>query len=212
MMLANRQTKKLIKLSDIRLKELKNNGYSIFDYYKIVNTEKANRTAEEYIKTLDNTTIIDNWNKAFYGDSSEFVISYMPKEAFDNFVLGNGVIGRAGDKGGQFVLPQKVGEIIESKLANKGSISNVTGEFKTALAKELGLPNDAFKTGVVKVEIPINKDIDLKMVTGIEDGCNYQWIPGGKTLGGTTEGIIRQITKVDDEELFNIIIERIDKR
>ncbi|NOV89140.1 hypothetical protein BJV85_003674 [Clostridium acetobutylicum] len=26
----------------------------------------------------------------------------------------------------------------------------------------------------------------MHIVKGIEDGCNYQWIPGGKTLGGTT--------------------------
>lgn len=99
--------------------------------------------------------------------------------------------GRSWKKGGQFVLPQRIGDSIEAKLADLGSISNSTPEFKVQLAKELGLPKDVFANGVVRVEVSLDGGIDLQMVKGIEDGCNYQWIPGGKTLGGTTEGIIR---------------------
>lgn len=107
---------------------------------------------------------------------------------------------------GKFVLPQKIGDFIEDKLADLGSISNSTSGFRVQLATELGLPKATFANGVVRVEIPLDGGIDLHMVKGIEDGCNYQWIPGGKTLGGTTEGVIRQITKDNDTKLYNTII------
>ena len=201
----------LLKLSDVRLQECIENGYKPNDYYRILNQDKSIRNPDEYLKTLKDTKLIDNWNEAFYGNDSEIVISYMPKDAYDNFVIGYRTIGRAGEKGGQFVLPQKVGDSIESKLAGLGSISNSTVEFKVQLAKELGLPEDVFANGVIRVEIPLQDDIKLQMVTGIQDGCNYQWIPGGKTLGGTVEGIIRQITETDDPELYNKIISNVKK-
>ena len=163
------------------------------------------------MRYVENTKLIENWDETFYGNDSKVVISYMPKDAYDNFVLVYGMIGRAGEKGGQFVLPQKIGDSIESKLANIGSISDSTAEFKAQLAKELGLPEDVFANGVVRVEVPVDGDINLHIVTGVEDGCNYQWIPGGKTLGGTTEGIIRQITRDGDSELFEKIINNVQR-
>jgi hypothetical protein len=201
----------LLKLSDIRLEDCVKNGYNAEDYYRILNQDKAIRNSEEYLKTLENTKLIKDWKEAFYGNNSKVVISYMPKDAYDNFVLGYGTIGRQGEKGGQFVLPQKIGDAIESKIADLGSISDSTAKFKVQLAKELGLPDDVFVNGVVRVEIPLDGDINLHVVTGIEDGCNYQWIPGGKTLGGTKEGIIRQITKIDDPELYDKIISNVKR-
>lgn len=212
MSIVDLKSRKLLELSDCRLKELNANGYDSIDYYTILNTSKDKREAKDYFKTLENTKIIKKWENEFYGNDSKFVISYMPKDAYEKFVLEYGTIGRGGEKGGQFVLPQGVSEAIESKLSKYGSIDSTTDEFKKELAKELGLPVNVFKNGVVKVEIPLKEDILLRMVTGIEDGCNYQWIPGGKTIGGTTEGIIRQINRTDDSELFNIIITRIKNR
>ncbi|GFZ30738.1 hypothetical protein CSC2_12640 [Clostridium zeae] len=201
----------LLKLSDVRLDDCINNGYNPEDYYRILNEDKNNRTPDDYLTSLKNTKLTENWREAFYGNGSSVVISYMPKDAYNNFVLGYGTIGRPGEKGGQFVLPQKIGDSIESKLANLGSISNSNEEFKVQLAKELGLPEDVFANGVVRVEIPLDGDINLHIVTGVEDGCNYQWIPGGKTLGGTTEGIIRQITRDKDMELFRKITDNVKK-
>ena len=201
----------LLKLSDNRLSDCIENGYNAEDYYKILNQDKSVRNPEEYLKSLENTKLIKNWNEAFYGNDSKVVLSYMPKDAYDNFVLGYGTIGRPGENGGQFVLPQIIGDSIEGKLADLGSISNSTPEFKVQLAKELGLPEDIFANGIVRVEVPLDGGIDLHIVKGIEDGCNYQWIPGGKTLGGTTEGMIRQITKDNDTELYNTIINNVKR-
>ncbi|WP_315081023.1 hypothetical protein [uncultured Clostridium sp.] len=201
----------LLKLSDIRLSECVENGYNAQDYYKILNQDKATRNPEEYLKSLENTKLIENWNETFYGNDSKVVLSYMPKDAYENFVLEYGTIGRPGENGRQFVLPQKIGDSIEGKLADLGSISNSTSEFKVQLAKELGLPEDVFANGVVRVEVPLDSDINLHIVNGIEDGCNYQWIPGGKTIGGTTEGIIKQITRDNYPKLYNTIINNVKR-
>ncbi len=203
------KAQKMMKLSDAQLEEYMKSGYKATNYYSILNQDKSYRSAEVYLKSLENTPLMNNWKEMFYAPNSKVVVSYMPQEAYNNFVLGYGSIGRTGEKGGQFVIPQVIGDSVESKLAHLGSITEVTPEFKTQLAQELGLPLETFKSGVVRVEIPLDGNINLHMVTGIEDGCNYQWIPGGKTLGGTTEGMIRQITKADDPDLYNWIINHV---
>ena len=63
------------------------------------------------------------------------------------------------------------------------------------------------KSGVVKVKIPRVESNPPRMVKGIEDGCNEQWIPGGKTLGGMPEAMVNQITEMDNREIYNWIIE-----
>ena len=98
----------------------------------------------------------------------------MPKKAFNKFVLKYGSIGRDGAKGGQFVMPQSVSAVIEKKLESVGSLSNCTKVFKIQMAKELGLPEDAFDSGIVKVMIPMNSDLKLKIPLGNEEGCCYQ--------------------------------------
>jgi len=42
------------------------------------------------------------------------------------------------------------------------------------------LPKDVFVNGIVRVEVTLDGGFDLQMVKEIEEGCNYQWIPGGK--------------------------------
>ena len=207
MKVLNKKANNLLKLSDSRLKELMNSGYKADDYYRIANADKIARNADDYLSTLENTKLKEEWYNDFYGNDSKYVISYMAEKDYKQFVLDNGSIGRGGDKGGQFVLPEKVGKEIEKKLSKYGSIDSITDEFKVELAKELGLPQNCFDTGVVKVQIPLGEDINLRIVNGIEDGCNDQWIPGTKTLGGTREGIISQITKENNEELYNRVIE-----
>jgi hypothetical protein len=99
-------------------------------------------------------------------------------------------------------LPESTADSIEANLADLGSVSSSTTEFKTQLAKALGLPANAYNSGAVRVQIPIDVDIDLRIVSDVEDGCNYQWVPGIKTLGGTREGIIRQILESKDKDLY----------
>jgi len=212
---AYNQATELLNISDKRLSECMKNGYNSKTYYKILNTSKDLRTSQEYLESLSNTKLIENWHNAFYGNDSTTVISYMSKDNYSNFVLGQGKIGRDGVKGGQFVLPQKLAEDIESKLSKLGTVTSPTDEFKIQLAKELAVPDNQFESGVVRVKIPLKSDIDLHMPAGIEEGCNYQWIPGGKTLGGNFEGIIKQITEDNDPELYNQIIKNakgIDKK
>ena len=91
-----------------------------------------------------------------------------------------------------------------------GSIINQTPQFKIDMAIELGLPQDAFESGVVKLKIPIVDNNKPRVVKGIEEGCNDQWIPGGKTLGGTYEAMIDQITEVDNPNLYKWIIENVE--
>lgn len=98
---------KLLKLSDARLNECIENGYNAEDYYKILNKDKSVRDSEEYLKSLESTKLIKNWNEAFYGNDSKVVLSYMPKDAYDNFVLGYGTIGRPGENGGQICTSAK---------------------------------------------------------------------------------------------------------
>ncbi len=196
----------LLKLSDNRLSDAMASGYSAEDYYRVLNQEKSGIRAKEYMESLENSNLVDEWHNNFYGNDSKYVISYMSKNDYIKFVLDGKSIGRPGVNGGQFVLPELTADSIETKLADLGSIESSTTEFKRQLAKALGLPENTYNSGVVRVEIPIDSDIDLRIVSGVEDGCNYQWVPGTKTLGGTREGIIRQILESKDKDLYEQII------
>lgn len=215
--MAKQKTAELLDLSNERLQDAVKARYSEVDYYKILNENKALRNPKEYLKSLEGTDLIKAWEEDFYGNNSQVVVSYMSKNDYEKFVEGFGSIGRPGEMGGQFVLPESIANDIEARIAQMGSIQNCTPEFKKQLAIELGLPETIFDSGAVRVEIPLdtskyNTDLNLHIVTGIEEGCNYQWVPGTKTLGGIREGIINQITKKDNEELFKWITDNVKRQ
>ena len=149
------------------------------------------------------------WEKEFYGNGSTYIEACMSKDNYKRFVLGYKSIGRPGEKGGMFVYSQNVSKEMVTKLTS-GSVTNQTPQFKIDMAIELGLPQDAFESGVVKLKIPIVDNNKPRVVKGIEEGCNDQWIPGGKTLGGTYEAMIDQITEVDNPDLYKWIIENVE--
>jgi len=196
----------LLELSDSRLSDAMASSYSAEDYYKVLNQEKSDTRANEYMESLNNSNLGAEWYHNFYGNDSKYVVSYMSKNDYTKFVLEGKSIGRPGVNGGQFVLPESTADSIEANLADSRSISSSTTEFKAQLAKTLGLPENAYNSGVVRVQIPIDADINLRIVSGVEEGCNYQWVPGTKTLGGTREGLISQILQSKDEDLYEQII------
>ena len=74
--LLNKKTDKLLKLSDIRLKEAVASGYSARDYYRIVNMDKSEARAILSEKALGKSNLPKEWYNEFYKEvlwSSVFV-------------------------------------------------------------------------------------------------------------------------------------------
>ena len=155
---------------------------------------------------LKGTEVEKAWKSIYYGNEDTYVVAYMSLDSYKRYVIGYKSIGRPGETGGMFVCAQTTAEEMENAITS-GTIGRQTKKYKTELATQLGLPTDTFKSGVVKVKIPRVESNQPRMVKGIEDGCNEQWIPGGKTLGGMPEAMVNQITELDNREIYNWITE-----
>ena len=202
MNIIEQKTNSLLKQSDDRLQENVSAGMSPEKYYDLVNTDKSDRTAEQYEDTIEGTSIEKEFYDDFFKDGGSVAVCYMPEEAFEKFVENYGNIGR---DDGQFVIPKHISIELENKLQEFGSIEHQTDELKSKMEEALALPSGTFGSGIVRVEIPITKD-NLHMPYGTEIGANYQWVPGGKTLGGAREGIVLQISRNRDPVLFAYIV------
>lgn len=139
----------------------------------------------------------------FYADFSDNnVVCYMSEFAFHKYVLNQGIIGR---KDGLFVIPEKYARRIEEEKRE-----NIV-EYRREIARKLGLNEKEFERGVVKIIIPTKLVQNLHIPCGLESGCNNKWIRGGKTITGIREGVINQITRENEPELYNYVIKNIVK-
>jgi len=188
--------------SDNRMREAGADGFDSKKFYDIVTKNKNQRSVSAYEDALEGTKIKAKFYEKFLGGDENKAVIYQSKYAYDNFSVKNGEIGR---KEGAFVLPESVANEIEAKLNSIGGIDNQNEKFLESLAGELGLPQDAFKDGVARLDVPINMS-NLHMVNGTEQGANAYWIPGGKTLGGIYEGKVDQITKAANPDAYESII------
>lgn len=59
------------------------------------------------------------------------------------------------------------------------------------IAKKLGIQDKAFLQGdLIRVDIPYELMENLQIPSSSATGANGAFVPGGKTVGGTTEGTI----------------------
>ena len=201
MSIINDKADDLLKQSDERMKEAYLSGFSADGYYDIANTPKNERTVEAYEKSIEGSAFEKEFYDDFFKDGSKVAVCYMPADAYDKYVGEGGKLGRAD---GLFVIPEHSANETEEKLSSLGTIEDQTDDFKKGMARELGLGEDTFSDGIVRVEIPIDRH-NLHMAYGIEGGANYQWVPGGKTLGGIREGVVEQVTRDNKPDVFNDI-------
>ena len=119
--------------------------------------------------------------------------SYLvPKEALDKY--GRELIGRP--DGNQFVMNN-------SEMNNL--LVKADGDL-TVIETELGIPAGLWKNKeLVRIDIPISKELNLRMPNGNEGGANELWLPGGKLPNGYREAVINQISiKHYSETIINI--------
>lgn len=72
------------------------------------------------------------------------------------------------------------------------------GLSRADIAKRLGIEDELFMKGdLVRVDIEATqlKNMNLRVATGQEGGANNLFVPGGKTIGGVSEGIVDGISK-----------------
>ncbi len=166
---------------------------------------KEGISEEEFFDTIQNKKnpeqvytekYISKYNKQWKADEdgNVEVVSLKPGESYDDYVVGDGAIGR---KDGEFVMPKDVAEKALKKSMVDGKVD------PEILADELSLPRDTFKSGVVEVTQKVPKD-QIQMPDSSRGGAapGY-WVPGGKTGGGTTEGVVPRLTQGSDGRWYN---------
>ena len=148
-------------------------------------------------------SIINDFQKDFY---KQDVVCYMSYYSYFQYVVKKGKIGR---KDGLFVIPKKQSKELEKSLEKYGTIYNQTNDFRKQLAINLGLYENEFQFGVIKLIIPYKFIKNLRIPCGEENGCNNKWIKGGQLISGIREGIINQIDKKKEPLLYNYIIKHV---
>ena len=93
-----------------------------------------------------------------------------------------------------------IGNPAETFIAPTGEIDALlsSGASRKEIAKTLGIEDPLFFKGdLIRVDIKPSKlkELNLRPPTGNEVGANGLFVPGGKTVGGTTEGIVNGIPK-----------------
>jgi hypothetical protein len=92
-----------------------------------------------------------------------------------------------GNPAGTFIAPTSEIDALLSQGLNRSQI-----------ATKLGIEDPAFLKGdLIRVDIKSSalKDLNLRVPTGNETGANSLFVPGGKTVGGVTEGVVNGIPK-----------------
>ncbi|MDY6356194.1 MAG: T7SS effector LXG polymorphic toxin [Catonella sp.] len=188
--------------SDKLMREAESSGMNSKNYYKIATTPKDKRTAAAYEKALEGTDIRDKFNNAFFENGCDKAVVYQSKYAYDKYTVNGKTIGR--DEG-IFVMPMSSADSMENELSSLGTLDKQSQEFKRALADKLGVSPHTFDSGVVRLEIPINKN-NLHIPNGTEEGANTYWVPGARTPNNYFEGKRDQITFSDNPDLYDSII------
>ena len=123
-----------------------------------------------------------NLNSDFKNGAS-FLI---PGDSYEQFIKNSSLVGRPD---GQFVSPSnQIDDLL--KKAN-GDIA--------AIEDALGIPNGNWqgKGGIYRIDIANPEKYNLRSPSSGISGANDLFIPGGKTSGGISEGIIDQVPKGD---------------
>ncbi len=120
---------------------------------------------------------VDNFQGKFKSGASKLVSTKMLDEFPDSSTIGN--------PKGTFVAPTPEIDDLLSK-----------GLSRVEIAKALGIDDPLFLEGdLIKVDIIPERFNNLRPPTGKEIGANNQFIPGGKTVGGVSEGILDNVEK-----------------
>jgi len=114
-----------------------------------------------------------------FSDGASYLV---PRDIIDKF--GDDILGWPDNA--QFVMP-------------KSSMDNLlaeTGKDINKISNKLGINPDDWKgRDIVRIDIPSNSVLNLRMSSGNEMGANKYWLPGGKLPTGYPEAVINNIPK-----------------
>lgn len=100
----------------------------------------------------------------------------------------------------QFPASTTIGNPLETFIAPTPEIDALLsqGLSRIKIAEKLGIKDPAFLKGdLIRVDLNSKalKDLNIRLPTGNEVGANSLFVPGGKTVGGVTEGVVNGIPK-----------------
>ena len=130
-------------------------------------------------------------------------VSFIIPMQFERFTVGFNQSVFHGRQEGLFVLPATwAKEMIEEARSDPAVVNQdqKTPEWRHELLKvvekKMGIPTGCWSNGNTKllaVFIENPRDLNLRLVTGREQGANIEWRPGGYTLGGVPEAMVDKV-------------------
>ena len=133
--------------------------------------------------------------------------TYLPKEYIDNHLeqFKDGLVRIVSeDKFKQYGLAQVDGT---SFMLTKTDAENTLKNLVTTndMEKFLGLPPGQLDYGgnsVLRIDIPYDEQLNLRIPSGNEAGANSQWIPGGKLPAGGREAVIDASPLLENNDFY----------
>ena len=176
-----------------RVNALHNQGYgqkgtTSEDMFNLLTNGERQQTVfnQKFIKEYE-----AKWNPDENGNVE--VVNLKPGKDYDNFVVGKGSVGRPD---GEFVMPKAEADALIKKCTKNGKLET------HLLEDELAVPRGTFDTGVVQITETV-KSSDVKLPTSNLGGSyKGKWVPGGETLGGTTEGVVGHLHQKSNGEFY----------
>jgi hypothetical protein len=152
----------------------------------------------------------------------EGAISFITPWAFEKFTVDGNQSQYHGRAEGLFVLPAKWAKEVIGQGLSDASITNLPAgpeqsrKLVEFVERRMGIPVgcwSAKSTKLLAVFIDKPRDLNLRFVTGREEGANAEWRPGGYTLGGVPEAMIDKAGLEDGLAIpFNALFEVLTDR
>lgn len=152
-------------------------------------------TNGERQQTVFNQKFLNEYNAKWNPDENGNVdvVNLKPGKDYDYFVAKNGDIGRPD---GEFVMPKQEADKLIKRCTKNGQLDT------HLLEDELAVPRGTFDTGVVQITETV-KSSDVKLPTSNLGGSyKGKWVPGGETLGGTTEGVVGHLHQKSNNNFY----------
>ncbi len=99
------------------------------------------------------------------------------------------------DKFGREPVGRKIGQFVMTKAEMDGLLAKAGGDI-SKIEKALGIPPGAWAgETLVRIDVKVPKEHNLRLPNGNEAGANELWIPGGKLPTGQAEAVVDNLIK-----------------
>lgn len=177
-----------------RIHKMNVNGYGqpgkdSEDMFKLlINGEKQETVFnQKFIKKY-----YSNWKPDLNGNVD--VVTFKSGNDYDWWVGKKGSIGRPD---GEFTMPKSEADKLIKQCTKNGVLDT------NLLEDKLSLPHGTYDSGIVRVTQTVKID-DVKLPTSNLGGSLIgEWLPGGKTKGGITEGVVEHVQQKLDNNFYS---------